>query len=206
VEVVSHHADNATEVLVAGGDLYYNATAEALIDRVATSTISTSPQVSLFATGQTANHLVTDGLHLIWVQSVEPASIAFALLGAKAEVRYAYEAAAAHTIDALATDGTNVYFCESDGSGVAIRSVALASPPSGAHTLATISATDSRGIAVDGNNVIYTEYDADRIVSTLGTPSPITGQSKPTRIVVQPDAVYWIDSSNPSGTVMKLIR
>jgi hypothetical protein len=211
-ELISTSADNATEVVVADGALYSNWMAEGVIARLETSAITGSAIVPpVFAAMASATHLATDGANLIWVQermtgSQPYNSIVFAPLGTTATPSNLYNTVFNHTIDAISGDGTSVYFTESDGTNVTVRSIALTSGNGANTTIATLSGTDSQGIGSDGMNVFYTELGAGKVVSSENTPFTVTGQQSPSRIVVEADALYWVDAATSGGSVMRLAR
>ncbi len=214
VELISSSSDNATEVVVADGALYSNWIAEGVIARLATSAITGASIVPpVFAATAPATHLTTDGANLIWVeqgmnsQSNQPTnSIVFAPLGTTATRSFLYNTVDNHTIDAISCDATTVYFTEFDGANVTVSSIALTVGNGSTTTIATLSGTDSQGIGSDGANVFYTELAGGKVVSSANEPTAVTGQSKPSRIVVEAHAIYWIDSATSGGSVMKLAR
>jgi hypothetical protein len=212
VELISLSADNATEVVVADGALYSNWIAEGVIARLETSAITGSDIVPpVFAATSPATHLATDGANLIWVQQginslthAPTNSIVFSPLGTTAIRNFLFNTEDNHTIDAIAGDGINVYFTDSDGTNVSVHSIALTSGDGSNTTIATLSGTDSQGVGPDGANVFYTELDTGEVASSANHPGTVTGQKRPSRIVVEPTALYWIDAAASGGSVMKL--
>jgi hypothetical protein len=214
VEVLFASADDAKEVVVAKGNLYYNGTAEGVIVHIVTSSIGTvSPSITVFATLQNnAGHLTSDGTNLIWTYAdttSSPTGIRFQLLGTSATTATAANVystkSSAQSIDALATDSAKIYFTEYDGTNTTVYSIALGAQGA-PQVIATLPNTDSAGIAVDGSNVFYTEYDTGEIASPQGLPAPVSSQSHPTRITVESNAIYWMNWGNPNGAIMRLAR